>query len=379
MPLSKIQGIDGQVTPNFGRRNLIINGAMQVAQRGTSETGVGAVIKYANAPDRVKYVSLNSAGTHVYTISQSTTTPNDFSHSYKLDCTTADTSLASNVAVFLSMSPMEGQNLQHLAYGTSDAKSMTVSFHVRSNKTGTYVIELYSPDTTKHIAKTYTINSADTWEKKTMTFVGDTASALDNDNARSLELLFWLGAGSNYNSGTLPSTWATLVNANRCVGQTVNLADNTANELFITGVQMEVGEQATDFEHRSFGEELALCQRYFYNPMDGGNVIYPITYTTDSWTVWQVSFPVAMRSAPSMTHNFTNAKRVSTAPGVNEWAFYKQNQGYPGLTGSGNMSNLNASSSTTQSNVGIYYVSPSGDTSGIRIGSDIIFNFSAEL
>ena len=301
MPLSKIQGIDGQVTPNFGRRNLIINGAMQVAQRGTSETGVGAVIKYANAPDRVKYVSLNSAGTHVYTISQSTTTPNDFSHSYKLDCTTADTSLASNVAVFLSMSPMEGQNLQHLAYGTSDAKSMTVSFHVRSNKTGTYVIELYSPDTTKHIAKTYTINSADTWEKKTMTFVGDTASALDNDNARSLELLFWLGAGSNYNSGTLPSTWATLVNANRCVGQTVNLADNTANELFITGVQMEVGEQATPFEHLSFGDELRMCRRY-YAGNDGYMPLHPInTDNTGGYRRMTREFDTPMRAAPTIT------------------------------------------------------------------------------
>ena len=286
---------------NLGRRNLIINGAMQVAQRGTSETGVGAVIKYANAPDRVKFVSLNSAGTHVYTISQSTTTPNDFSHSYKLDCTTADTSLASNVAVFLSMSPMEGQNLQHLAYGTSDAKSMTVSFHVRSNKTGTYVIELYSPDTTKHIAKTYTINSADTWEKKTMTFVGDTASALDNDNARSLELLFWLGAGSNYNSGTLPSTWATLVNANRCVGQTVNLADNTANELFITGVQMEVGEQATPFEHLSFGDELRMCRRY-YAGNDGYMPLHPInTDNTGGYRRMTREFDTPMRAAPTIT------------------------------------------------------------------------------
>ena len=288
---------DGQ----FGRRNLIINGAMNVAQRGTSEAGVGAVTNYANAPDRVKYVSLNSAGTHEYTISQSTTSPNGFGNSYKLDCTTADTSLASDVAVFLSVSPMEGQNLQHLQYGTSGAKSVTLSFHVRSNKTGTYVIELYSPDTNKHIAKTYTINSADTWEKKTLTFVGDTASALDNDNARSLEVLVWLGAGSNYNSGTLPATWGTLVNANRCVGQTVNLADNTANELFITGVQLEVGSVATEFEHRSFGEELVLCKRYFQKYTFGNNK--PVVNVA-SWNGAAVfgafPFEVEMRAIPTL-------------------------------------------------------------------------------
>jgi len=288
-----------------GRRNLIVNGGMQVSQRGTSETGVGAVIKYANAPDRVKYVSLNSAGTHEYTISQSTTTPDGFSHSYKLDCTTADTSLASDVAVFLSVSPMEGQNLQHLQYGTSGAKSVTLSFHVRSNKTGTYVIELYSSDTGKHIAKTYTIDSADTWEKKTLTFVGDTASALDNDNARSLEVLVWLGAGSNYNSGTIPSTWATLVDANRCVGQTVNLADNTANEFFITGVQLEVGSVATEFEHRSFGEELELCRRYFQDYTAGDRSAYRNigsgTFGTTTSIRVQLVFSPVMRATPSMT------------------------------------------------------------------------------
>ena len=303
MSLIKVKGRGAE---NLGRRNLMINGAMQVSQRGTSETGVGAVIKYANAPDRVKFVALNSAGTHQYTISQSTTSPNGFSKSYKLDCTTADTSLANDVAVFLSLSPMEGQNLQHLQYGTSDAKSVTLSFHVRSNKTGTYVIEVYSPDTGKHIAKTYTIDSANTWEKKTLTFVGDTASALDNDNARSLEVIAWLGAGSNYNSGTLPSTWTTLTNANRCAGQTVNLADNTSNEFFITGVQFEVGDTATDFEHRSFGEELSLCQRYFER-FTGCNTHAGLYNGSDY--LGQLFYKVTKRTRPT----FANASGAYTA------------------------------------------------------------------
>jgi len=250
----------GEVLTNSqigGRRNILINGAMQISQRGTSETGVTSG-KYANAPDRFK-VEMSSAGT--WTVSQSTTAPSGFSNSYKFDCTTADASLSAGDYLQLSHY-LEGQDLQHLKKGTSDAEKVTLSFHVRSNKTGTYIVEFYDADNARSISKSYTISSADTFEKKTITIDGDTTGAFGNDNGGSLGIFFYLGAGSNFTSGTLNTSWGSRTLANVAVGQ-VNLADSTDNEWYITGVQLEVGSQATPFEHLSYGETLSLAQRYF--------------------------------------------------------------------------------------------------------------------
>jgi hypothetical protein len=241
----------------LSNRNLIINGAMQVAQRGTSETGITSS-KYAGAPDRF-FIGLTTAGT--WTAAQSTDAPAGFSSSYKLDCTVADSSLAAGDLLVFQQA-IEAQNLQHLKKGTSSAESVTVSFHVKSNKTGTYIAELYDADNTRQISQAYTISSANTWEKKTLTYAGDTTGALNNDNGIGLYLVLWLAAGSSYSSGTLSTSWTTVTNANRAVG-VVNLADSTDNEWLITGVQLELGEQATPFEHRSFGDVLKQCERYY--------------------------------------------------------------------------------------------------------------------
>jgi hypothetical protein len=260
----------GEVLTNSqigGRRNIVINGAMQVSQRGTSETGVTSG-QYADAPDRFK-VEMSSAGT--WTVSQSTTAPSGFSNSYKFDCTTADASLGAGDYLQLSHY-LEGQDLQHLKKGTSDTEKVTLSFYVRSNKTGTYIVEFYDADNSRSISKSYTISSANTFEKKTITIDGDTSGAFGNDNGGSLGIFFYLGAGSNFTSGTLNTSWGSRTLANVAVGQ-VNLADSTSNEWYVTGVQLEVGEQATPFEHRSFGEELALCQRYFSSSYAYGTAI----------------------------------------------------------------------------------------------------------
>ena len=243
-----------------GRRNLIINGDMKVAQRGTSKTGITST--EFHTVDRFEFYNV-SAGT--YTMAQSTTVPTGqgFSNSVKLDCTTADASLAATDQVRLS-TYLEGQDLQQLKYGTSDAESITLQFWVRSNKTGTYIVWFLQADDDRQNNVSYTINSANTWEKKTITLSGDTTGVIDNDNGRGLEISFILAAGTDYTSGTAPSNWEARVNANRYAGQTVNLSDNTANEWLMTGFQMEVGEVATPFEHRSFGEEELLCQRYYY-------------------------------------------------------------------------------------------------------------------
>ena len=243
---------------NTGRRNLIINGAMQVVQRGTVSSLTGSSY---GGPDRFR-LGLSGAGTH--RILESSTVPSGagFASSWRLDCTTADTSITSADQISCQYR-IEGQDLQELKKGTSSAEKVTLSFWVRSSLTGTYVVELNDKDNTRHIAKTYTISQADTFEYKTLTFDGDTTGAFDNDNARSLQINWWPAAGSTYTSGTLATSWASEVSANRAAGLNVNLASSTDNNWYLTGVQLELGENASDFEHRSFGEELTLCQRYF--------------------------------------------------------------------------------------------------------------------
>ena len=242
-----------------GRRNIIINGAMQVAQRGTSVTSIST--EGYKTVDRFKWTMDNTSA--VFTHSQSTDVPTGegFANSFKVDVTTADTSLASGNQTRFEYR-FEGQDVQQLAKGTSNAKKVTLSFWVKAYQTGTYVVNIHDTDNSRLIAKTYTVNSSATWEYKTITFDGDATGTLNDDNALSLVLHWYLGAGSDYTSGTLATSWESFTNANRAVGQTVDIASSTSNYWQITGVQLEVGEQATPFEHKSFGEELALCQRY---------------------------------------------------------------------------------------------------------------------
>jgi hypothetical protein len=171
------------------------------------------------------------------------------------------------------------------------------------------------------------------------------------------------------------------------IASNYNLPNAVSADYFeVTGCQLEVGKNATDFEHRSYGEELALCQRYFLNPLqntDNSRSTYPIIYASagasSGWTVFQVPFPVAMRVPPSLSHNISDSNGVSGAPSSTQWAFYRQNQAYPGKTGGSNMSVLNSSANTTQANIGAYYASPSSESSAILLGSDLTFHFSAEL
>ena len=283
-------------------RNLIINGAMEVAQRGTSTASISSSSTYVL--DRTRF-ALSNGGT--WTMSQSTTVPSGqgFSHSLKLDCTTADTSLGSTD--YLQVQQLiEGQNVQHLAYGTSGAKSVTVSFWIRSNKTGTYTLEVQTQTSSNAFyqnAKAFTISSADTWEKKEITFVGNTSNNVINSNAVGFYVSLWLGAGSSRTSGTFTNgTWHNTA-ANRVHSSQVNLADSTSNELYLTGLQLEVGEQATPFEHRSFGDELARCQRYYYridSANTTGQVALGIQIDSDD-VIATFPLPQPLRATPTIS------------------------------------------------------------------------------
>jgi hypothetical protein len=241
-------------------KNMVTNGSMAVAQRGTSSTGQTSG-GYKTC-DRWR-VSITTQGT--WTISQSSTTPNsDFSSSLKFDCTTADASPAASDQVAVE-TRLEAQDVAHLGYGNSDAKAITVSFWVRSNKTGTYTFEVFAQDPNRLNSTTYTIDSANTWEKKEITVPADTSgSGINSDSGIGLIVKWWLGAGSTFTGGTFTNNvWEANVNANRVHSSQVNLADNTANEWYMTGVQLEVGEQATPFEHEPFGVTLQKAQRYY--------------------------------------------------------------------------------------------------------------------
>jgi hypothetical protein len=288
---SKISG-----SPGF--RNIIINGDMSIAQRATSVasiTGSGY-----NTVDRFR-TNMLTAGT--WTQSQSTDVPTGqgFATSLKMDCTTANGSLSAGSFLLIDQR-VEGQNLQYLKKGTANAESTTMSFWVKSAKTGTYIAALQDMDNTRYIAKSYTISSADTWEKKTLTYAGDTSGAFGNDNDGSLKVQFWLVAGTTYTSGTLATSWESTTNANSAVGQ-VNLADDTANDWYITGIQLEAGTTASDFEFLPYDVNLARCQRYCYSetPGDANHAVSNGYYGSSTLFITVKELPVSMRANPSLT------------------------------------------------------------------------------
>ena len=295
-------------------RNIMINGDMSLAQRGTSVSSISSGTAY----DTVDRFSRNIGSGGTWTISQSTDVPTGqgFAKSLKMDCTTANGSLSSN-SEFVLRQNVEGQNLQYLKKGTSSAESTTLSFWVKSNKTGTYICELVDNDNSRQISQSYTISSADTWEKKEITFAGDTTGAFGNDNGSSLTVTWWLVAGSDFTSGTLSTTWTSSTNANRAVGQ-VNLADSTSNEWYITGVQFEVGTSASDFEFLPVDINGFRCCRYYQQV---GLDMYQYRYMPSTAQNWSggahlgtaaINFPMRANPTTITSGSWTGAGHSAT-------------------------------------------------------------------
>ena len=225
-----------------GRRNIIINGAMQVAQRATSATGLGNANDYA-VVDRFRFNFANTAGR--FTASQVASGLSGFGNALKLDCTTADTSIASNEFGVVQYN-IEGQDLQQFKKGTSDAEKYTLSFYVKGTAK-TYAVELFDGDNNRHVSSLFNVTTS--WNRISITFPADTTGAYDDDNSTSLSINFALHMGSDTTSGTLQTTWGALSATARYAGID-SFFSSTDNEFFLTGVQLEVGEQATSFEHR---------------------------------------------------------------------------------------------------------------------------------
>jgi len=300
-----------------GNPSLIINGDMAVAQRGTSFTAPSSGVYTL---DRWKVQHSHNGAVNV---SQSTTAPPNFKNSLKLDVTTADTSLASSQHYLLGHR-IEGQNIVHLNYGSSDAKQVTISFWVRSNKTGTYHVELQTSGS-QELARQYTIDTADTWEYKTLTWIANTDFTIPEDNTLGLLIYWWFAAGSDFDGSPIPTTWAN--NTNRVDGQT-NFLDSTSNEFYLTGCKMEVGTTATSFQHESYGDNLAKCQRYFTQwTGDASSAIATGVVIGSTTSFISLQLPTAMRAAPTVSQSSTYVYEPQTATVSSIGTIYPTEQG----------------------------------------------------
>ena len=282
----------------LSNRNLIINGAMQVAQRGTSSTSLHTSGYYTT--DRFALVFGNEDELRVTMSQNSVTDLPGFANSLKVQTTTAESAIAADESYYI-INRYEGQDFQQLKYGTSSALSTTLSFYVKSSVTGTFAVAIYQTDGNDIIGSTYTINSADTWEKKEITFAGNTLAAIVDDNTNAIMIDWFLAAGSNFTSVNNTS-WGGYETGKLAFGHGTNAVATTTNATWeITGVQWELGEQATPFEHRSFHDELARCQRYYWQVAGASQIVGQGFYYSTSEFDCIVNLPQTMRAAPTFT------------------------------------------------------------------------------
>jgi hypothetical protein len=316
-------------------KNLIHNGAMTVAQRGTAAvTGSGGY----GPSDRWQFAK---SGDGQYSRNRSTTVfPDGFAYSHHIDTTTAESAVAAIEYAFVEQR-MEAQNLQHLLYGNAAALTTTCSFWVRSTKTGTFCVTLLQPDGTRYFIREYTVNVTDTWEQKSVTFPGDTGGTITNDTGIGLSLLFPIVVGTDSHGSA--DAWT--AGTKYATSNQVNAADNAANEFYITGVQLEVGSVATDFEHEDYGTTLQKCRRYFdrlnIDSASAVRFLAGVASTTEQADgIWQ--FKVEMRAAPTVTStavetflvNYLSAAAAGTAIGFDSQTTKQTRVYITGVSGS---------------------------------------------
>jgi len=289
-------------------KNLIINGNMAVAQRGTSTTGV------TNATLLIdRFIATTTSGS--IDLSKSTTAPAGFANSFKVAVNTTNAFGTASDEAHIEQK-IEAQNLQRLEYGLSTAHKITLSFWVRSSVTGDYGTWFYQDDAGKDYSTSYTISSANTWEKKTITVDGNISDIINNDNGIGMNIRWFLDGGSN-RRGTVRDSWLTTSPTAPKVPTGAPAWMNGSNDFYLTGVSLEVGDVATPFEHESFAATLQKCQRYYFagdGPQmwnfTGGSIAVSIPF----------EFPVQMRSTPTVTDtNSTNRGSIA----VNGFSAYK--------------------------------------------------------
>ena len=353
---------------------LIINGDMAVAQRSTNATGLGGGSGYKSLDRYYSTFFYSSSNVGTFTQSQSTDVPTGygFRNSFKTDCTTAQTSLPASGQINVRYT-VEAQDLNPFKFGTANAEKMTLAFWVKSNLTGTYNVSLYNQDggSTPQVNSQYSISSANTWEKKVLVFPADTTNGFADDNGPGLSIDWIMGTGSTYTGGTAPTTWSSFVNNTYNGGSTVNMASSTSNEWLITGIQLEVGEYTSStippFQHESFGDNLARCQRYFQMRAEGNQKIISIAHWGSSNEVDFIMQIPFMRTRPS----------VEYTTGNEYWAI-----GGGGSTNT--LDNLNMNSWSTEMNINLWTTTGAGGTTGFAYygysnNASAKLGFTAEL
>ena len=339
----------------LSHRNMIINGAMQVAQRGTSFTSQTGISYHL---DRWE-TTANNLGSGQYRVDQDTDSPDGFHFSTKLSCTTSESSQDANNQMWFAQH-IEGNNVQHLKFFQSSPSTVTFSFWVKSNTTGKYAFQLKLSDNgstinnvnTRVYATDFTINSANTWEYKKLSITLDssTAETKVTNNTFSMGFLIWLAAGSS-RQGTTPETWSNNANQATNTIEADNFLGNTSNYFNITGVQLELGTVATPFEHRSYGDELLRCQRYYQRLPDasGSGSAYASVGTGYVGATTQadihIDFKTVMRTSPSFNINGCHIRGNGYAPVVTSIGstYFGSNSGFAVVTASsGGMSTGNA-------------------------------------
>ena len=311
-------------------KNLIINGDMSIAQRGTSVSGIiGGSNGIVHSVDRMQLAIL-SAGT--WTVSQETDAPSGqgFTKSLKFLCTTNQPSIGAGGYITF-MQKFEGQNLQYLKFGTSNAQSLTASFWIKSSKTGNIIVELADRDNGKYIGQLVSIDTANTWEKKTVTFQGNTVNSFNNDNLQSMDLQLWFGAGTSLTSGTYSGVWQS-ASSSRASGLDLQLQDTTNANVYLTGVQLEAGKTASDFEFLPFDVNLQRCRRYFESnfvigtsPAEG--IFHSLAMTYSGLQAFTVNaarvmhfYKATKRATPTLT--FYNVTGLGSGTSSGRWQIY---------------------------------------------------------
>ena len=289
-----------------GNRNKIVNGAMTINQRNHS----GAAGNNAYTLDRWKYQRSANAE---FDVVQSTEQAPGFANCLRLDCTTGNGTVGAGDYVKLRYH-LEGFDVQDFAKGTASAKKFALSFYVKTSTTGVYSVSLVD-ENSRMVTGTYTVSDTN-WNRYSIIFPADTTGTCANDNSAELSIEFNIIAGSNRTSGTdLRTAWGTYATASEAVGHTANPGSSASNNVYITGVQLEVGDVATDFEHRSYGDELRRCQRYYFeiqaNDGTGLTNLRPMGYSNNTLEIIP-NFPVPLRSTPTLTWSGTIKCRSCT-------------------------------------------------------------------
>jgi len=293
----------------YGNRNILMNGSQIISQRGTSAITASASSD-TFITDRFRISNYSDA---TFTGQQVADAPTDFEYSCKVTTTGTDTSLAAGQYQRF-ITAIEGYNMNHLNYGSSGAKTCTLSFHVKSSLTGTFYVFGFNAAANRSIVVGYTIDAANTWEKKTLTIAGDTSGSWNTTNGAGMYFGWSLGSGTNFHTTTTDAFQSGFYMAK---SDQVNVAGTSSATWQITGVQLEVGDTATDFEHRTFGDELQRCQRYCFVTPIGQTYSWTAlsgycNSTSNALTFYQ--YPVRMRATPTLatSGSFQVADALST-------------------------------------------------------------------